>query len=245
MIERLQKIISASGLMSRRAAEKLIGEGRVCVNGIKAGIGDKADPETDSITIDGCPLSVQTEKQYYVLNKPAGYVTTMHDEKERKNVSFLMKGVKSRVYPVGRLDMYSEGLLIMTNDGELSNALMHPKTNIVKTYCVTVAYGALTNIRDAAAIMRKPIEIDGAITHPAKVEILSTDAENLEAELKVSISEGRNRQIRKLCENAGLRVRKLLRVSEGPIELGDLESGRWRKLTDTELVALRKAAGIG
>lgn len=244
MTERIQKIISASGLMSRRAAEKLIQEGRVCVNGIKANLGDKADAQTDAITIDDSPLSVRNEKQYYVLNKPAGYVTTMHDEKERKNVSSLMKGVKSRVYPVGRLDMYSEGLLIMTNDGELSNALMHPKQNIVKTYYVTVAFGALTNIRDAAAIMRKPIEIDGALTHPAKVEILSVKPDTLEAELKVSISEGRNRQIRKLCDSAGLRVRRLLRISEGPLELGDLETGRWRKLTEEELAALKKAAGI-
>lgn len=245
MTERIQKIISASGLMSRRAAEKLIEEGRVCVNGTKTALGDKADAQTDVITIDGSPLEVQNEKQYYVLNKPAGYVTTMHDEKERKNVSALMKGVRTRVYPVGRLDMYSEGLLIMTNDGELSNALMHPKGNIVKTYSVTVAHGALANIRDAAAVMRKPIEIDGAMTRPAKVEILSTDAENCEAELKVSITEGRNRQIRRLCENAGLRVRRLCRISEGPIELGDLEPGRWRNMTDRELAALKKAAGIG
>lgn len=245
MTERIQKIISASGLMSRRAAEKLIEEGKVRVNGVTASLGDRADAQTDEITVSGKRITAQSEKMYFALNKPAGYVTTMHDEKDRKNVSSLMKGVKERVYPVGRLDMYSEGLLIMTNDGELSNALMHPKGNIVKTYSVTVAYGTSVNIRDAAAVMRKPVEIDGALTHPAKVEIISTDAENCEAELKVSISEGRNRQIRRLCENAGLRVRRLCRVSEGPIELGDLESGRWRRLTDKETAALKKAAGIG
>ena len=169
MTERLQKIISAAGLMSRRAAEECISAGRVSVNGVTAALGDKADPDTDSILVDGAPLPSGSEKVYIMLNKPKGYVTTMKDEKGRKNVSELVKGCGVRVYPVGRLDMYSEGLLLMTNDGDFANRMMHPSHNVSKTYHTWVQG---QDIGPAMECLRQPMELDGYVTHPAEVELV-------------------------------------------------------------------------
>ena len=233
MKERLQKIISASGLMSRRAAEELIAAGKVTVNGVTASTGDKADAEKDCILVDGKALPPAGEKIYIMLNKPKGYVTTLSDEKGRRNVSQLVKELGTRLYPVGRLDMYSEGLLIMTNDGDFANRLMHPSHEIDKCYHTWVKG---EDIGWAVELLRCPIEIDGYVTRPARVDILEIKGED--ALLSVTIHEGRNRQVRKMCEAAGLKVTKLVRVSEGGVELGALKSGKWRRLTEEELAML-------
>lgn len=234
MTERLQKIISAAGLMSRRAAEECISAGRVSVNGITAALGDKADPQRDSILVDGAPLPSTGEKVYIMLNKPKGYVTTMRDEKGRKNVSELVKDAGTRVYPVGRLDMYSEGLLLMTNDGDFANRMMHPSHNVTKTYHTWVQG---QSIERAMECLRQPMELDGYVIHPAEVELVELFPGG--AVLAISIHEGRNRQVRKMCDAVGLKVTKLRRVSEAGLTLGGLKSGQWRYLTAEELQQLR------
>ena len=235
MKERLQKIISASGLMSRRAAEELIAAGKVSVNGVTAALGDKAEAGVDKILVDGKALPSAGEKLYIMLNKPRGYVTTLSDEKGRKNVTELIKELGTRLYPVGRLDMYSEGLLLMTNDGDFANLLMHPSHEIDKCYHTWVKG---ENMGWAVELLRCPMEIDGYVTSPAEVVILELKGE--EALLAITIHEGRNRQVRKMCEAAGLKVTRLMRVSEGGVELGTLKSGKWRRLTEEELDMLRK-----
>lgn len=229
-MERLQKIIAASGLMSRRAAEKCISEGRVTVNGTAATLGSSADPYVDDIRLDGRALPSVGGKTYIMLNKPRGYVTTMHDEQGRKCVSELTAGLNKRVYPVGRLDMYSEGLLFMTDDGDFANRLMHPSHEVSKTYETTVTG---EDIGYAVEILRQPMEIDGYLITPAEVDILSVSGHS--AVLSVTIHEGRNRQVRKMCEAAGLKVTRLCRVSEGSVSLGDLKPGCWRHLTEEEI----------
>jgi len=229
MTDRLQKIISAAGLMSRRTAEEYIKAGRVSVNGILAQLGDKADPERDTILVDGKALPTGNEKVYIMLNKPKGYVTTMSDEKGRKCVTELVRRAGARIYPVGRLDMYSEGLLIMTNDGEFANKLMHPKHNISKTYMTWVSG---ENIERSVELLRKPMEIDGYTVCAQKVERAEKDV------LSITIGEGRNRQVRKMCEQAGLKVTRLCRISEGAVSLGELEPGKWRYLTREEIDSL-------
>lgn len=235
MKERLQKIISTSGLMSRRAAEELIAAGKVSVNGETAALGDKAEAGVDRILVDGKTLPSAGEKLYIMLNKPRGYVTTLSDEKGRKNVSELVKELGTRLYPVGRLDMYSEGLLIMTNDGDFANRLMHPSHEVDKCYHTWVKG---EDMGWAVELLRCPMEIDGYVTSPAEVDILELKGE--EALLAITIHEGRNRQVRKMCEAAGLKVTRLMRVSEGGVELGTLKSGKWRRLTEEELDMLRK-----
>lgn len=235
MEERLQKIISSSGLMSRRAAEKYIEEGRVTVNGAVAVLGAKADTDKDVISVDGKALVIKNEKKYVMLNKPKGYVTTMKDEKGRKDVSALVKDVGERLYPVGRLDMYSEGLLVMTNDGEFANMLMHPSYNFSKTYRTWVQG---EDVGLAVEYLRQPMEIDGCIVCAENVGIEQVFPGG--AVLLISISEGRNRQVRRMCEGCGLKVTKLLRISEGPLELGALKSGEWRYLTEDEIRKILK-----
>lgn len=235
MEERLQKLIASCGLMSRRAAEECIKAGRVSVNGLTAQLGDKADIDKDTVLVDGKKLSSAGDKIYIMLNKPKGYVTTMSDEKGRKNVSELVADVPARVYPVGRLDMYSEGLLLMTNDGEFANRVMHPSHQVDKTY-MTWVQGE--DIGLAAEYLRQPMEIDGYVTSPADVDI--ADIFPGGAALSITIHEGRNRQVRKMCELVGLRVTKLKRISEGGIELGELKSGKWRRLTEAEIEILMK-----
>ena len=230
MKERLQKIISASGLMSRRAAEELIAAGKVSVNGVTAALGDKAEAGIDRILVDGKALPSAGEKLYIMLNKPRGYVTTLSDEKGRKNVTELIKELGTRLYPVGRLDMYSEGLLLMTNDGDFANRLMHPSHQVDKCYHTWVKG---EDMGWAVELLRCPMEIDGYVTSPAQVDILELKGED--ALLAITIHEGRNRQVRKMCEAAGLKVTRLMRVSEGGVKLGTLKSGRWRRLTEEEL----------
>lgn len=230
MRERLQKLISGSGLMSRRAAEKLIAEGRVTVNGRKAMVGEKADPETDTVLIDGRPLDADTVKTYVMLNKPKGYVTTMSDEKGRKNVSMLVADAGIRLYPVGRLDLNSEGLLIMTNDGDFANRLMHPSNDILKTYEVRVTGD---DIKGALDVLSGPIEIDGTVVNAKSVELKALSS--CDAVLQITIGEGKNREVRKMCAYAGLKVKELRRIKEGSLELGGLKSGKWRYLTPEEI----------
>ncbi len=230
MKERLQKLISAAGLMSRRAAEEEIAAGHVLVNGETARLGDRADPETDAIVINGRPLPRREKKLYIMLNKPKGTVTTLRDEKGRRNVTELVKDLGTRVYPAGRLDMYSEGLLVLTNDGEFANRLTHPSANFGKTYHTWVQG---EQIEEKLPLLRRPMELDGAVTRPAQAEILARFDRG--AVLEITIFEGKNRQIRRMCEQAGLKVTRLLRVREGPLELGELKSGAWRPLTEDEI----------
>ena len=232
MEERLQKIIAESGLASRRSAEEMILSGRVTVNGNKAALGDRADISKDTVLVDGLPLPEKSGNIYLMLNKPRGYITAVSDDRGRKTVMELLPDIGARVYPVGRLDMDSEGLLLLTNDGELANLLMHPSGGKEKIYHVTVR-GRLTDVPKLC----EPIEIEGKMTRPAKVSTLAKKSDG--AVLEVRISEGRNRQVRRLCECAGLEVSRLKRVSLGTLKLGNLRSGQWRYLTDAEVKSLR------
>lgn len=234
MAERLQKLISASGLMSRRAAEECIAAGRVTVNGLTATLGDKADPVADTVLVDGIELPSAEEKKYIMLNKPKGYVCTLRDEKGRKNVTELVDIPGVRLYPVGRLDMYSEGLLIMTNDGDFAHRLMHPSNDVQKTYRTWVQG---RDIGLAVEYLRSPIEIDEYVVCAERVDIEEVFPNG--AILSITINEGRNRQVRKMCECCGLKVTKLLRISEGPLKLGALKPGNWRYLTKDELTLLK------
>ena len=229
MRERLQKIIAASGLMARRKAEEAIEAGRVTVNGLPAHIGDSADPETDVILVDGKALPSVARMLTIMLHKPRGVVTTLHDEKGRRDVSELISEIPERLVPVGRLDMDSEGLLLMTNDGALANRLMHPSHEVEKVYRTWVRGDAAAGIQR----LRQPMELDGYRLHPAKVKLLEPTPEG--AVLEISIHEGRNRQVRRMCEQAGLTVTRLCRVREGGLLLGDLRPGQWRELTEEEL----------
>ena len=239
MTQRLQKIISAAGVCSRRAAEKLITEGRVTVNGATAALGMSADEELDDIRVDGKSISVSEAKTYIMLNKPRGFVTTMSDEKGRRTVRDLIESAGERLYPVGRLDMDSEGLLICTNDGELANRLMHPRYEMKKTY-ETLVSGA--PMESALPILRSALVIDGYTITPAEAEYIgSEDGKQL---LAITISEGRNRQVRKMCEQASLQVHRLRRVSEGVLKLGELPVGKWRYLTENEISSLKIAVEL-
>ena len=231
-MERLQKIIAARGLCSRRQAEKWIEEGRVRVNGNTAHLGDTADVTEDVIEVDGKRLPKAGKKVYLMLNKPRGYVTTLSDEKGRKNAAELVAGCGTRVYPVGRLDMDSEGLLLFTNDGEFANLMMHPKHEVDKTYRVWVTNFAPEKL-DA---LKEPIELDGYLIKRPKVR--SVRQEPTRAILDVTIHEGRNRQVRRMCQEVGLEVARLKRISEGRLQLGDLKPGAWRYLEPRELSQL-------
>ena len=233
MTERLQKILSARGVASRRTAETWIQQGRVMVNGIPARLGDTADPEQDEILLDGKPLPRGREPVYILLNKPRGYVTTLSDEQGRPNAAQLVADCGVRVYPVGRLDMDSEGLLLFTNDGAFANALMHPKHQVKKTYDVWVTgYVPGAEIR-----LARPIELDGYTIRKPEVKLFK--AEGNRARLRVTIHEGRNRQIRRMCQAAGMTVTRLRRIREGSLSLGDLAPGAWRHLTREEVARLR------
>lgn len=232
MTERLQKILSGRGVASRRAAEKMITDGRVIVNGRVARLGESADPEVDEILVDGSLLPSVTENVYILLHKPRGYVTTVSDERGRRTVMELVQDCPARVYPVGRLDMDSEGLLLLTNDGEFANALMHPKHNVDKTYEVWV-----TGYHKASlALLARPISLDGYTIRKPEVKLLWEDGGR--AKLLVTIHEGRNRQIRRMCEAAQMQVTRLRRISEGSLKLGELPLGKWRYLAKEEIEKL-------
>ena len=228
MTERLQKILSARGVASRRTAEKMIEEGRITVNGIIAGLGQTADPEIDEILLDGRPLPSGNEYVYILLHKPRGYVTTLSDEKGRKTAAQLVADCGTRVYPVGRLDMDSEGLLLFTNDGEFANRLMHPKHEVQKTYLTWVE--GLTE--SSLEKLKQPITLDGYRISAPKVRVVKPGL------LEITIHEGRNRQVRRMCDAAGMRVTRLKRIREGNLSLGDLPLGRWRYLTEEEVKRL-------
>ena len=233
MTERLQKIISARGAASRRAAEKMIEDGRVSVNGRVARLGDSADPEADEIFIDGKLLPRQEKLIYLMLHKPRGFVTTLSDEKGRQTAAELVKDCGLRVYPVGRLDMDSEGLLLFTNDGDFANSMMHPKHEVDKTYLAWVV-----KFTDAALeAVKKPIVLDGYRIKPPQVRC--GKAQGDKALRQITIHEGRNRQVRRMCEAAGMHVTRLKRIAEGPIALGDLPLGAWRYLEDEEITHLK------
>ena len=217
--------------MSRRAAERVIEAGNVKINGVTARLGDKVDPNTDVVSFNGKIIKpIKSNKRYIMLNKPLGYVTTTSDEKGRETVLSLLGDVGERVYPVGRLDMYSEGLLILTNDGELTNRLTHPKNHMSKTYSVIIK-GEISP--EALHKLTSPMEIDGYSLKPVKVRILSF--KNGATNTLFTLNEGRNRQIRKMCEKCGLTIMRLTRISIGKLKLGDLERGKWRDLTQNEV----------
>ena len=232
MKERLQKILSARGVASRRSSEELIRQGRVTVNGVPAVLGDGADPEEDEILLDGRPLPQRQESVYIMLNKPRGYVTTLSDEKGRPDAARLVADCGVRVYPVGRLDMDSEGLLLFTNDGEFANRMMHPRAQVDKTYEVWVTGYA----PGAEAKLARPITLDGYTIRKPGVRLVRAQREK--AKFLVTIHEGRNRQVRRMCEEAGMRVTRLRRIREGTLSLGNLETGKWRYLTEEEKDAL-------
>ena len=230
MQERLQKIISGAGLASRRAAEQMIQEGRVTVNGKTAVLGQSADPAEDTIRVDGERLPRKKNRTYVMLNKPKGIVTTMSDDEGRPTVAELVQIPGRRLYPVGRLDMYSEGLLILTDDGDAANRLMHPSHRVEKTYIVDVVG---ENLWAAVRQMRKEMEIDGVPVQAIDVQLIRSGGGR--GQLSVVIGEGRNRQVRKMCDQCGLKVQRLVRVQEGKLELGDLATGAWRYLTPEEV----------
>ena len=233
MKERLQKILSARGVASRRRAEELIEKGLVTVNGMPARLGDMADPACDEILVEGRPLPSSQEFVYILLHKPRGYVTTLSDEKGRPNAAQLVADCGLRVYPVGRLDMDSEGLLLFTNDGDFANALMHPKHEVKKTYDTWVT----GYVPGAEVKLSRSIELDGYTIRPPKVRLIH--AEGRKAKFQITIHEGRNRQVRRMCEAAGMTVTRLKRIREGSLSLGDLPLGKWRYLTAEEVADLR------
>ena len=237
MKERIQKIISGRGIASRRQAEAMIQEGRVTCNGKICSLGQTADPDVDIILIDNQPLPMAGERVYILLHKPRGYVTTLSDEKGRRNAAQLVQDCGTRVYPVGRLDMDSEGLLLFTNDGEFANHLMHPRHMIDKTYKVTVTGYTYEGLEK----LKRPVVLDGYRIQPPQIQVIRRpESAGDKAVLHVTIHEGRNRQVRRMCAMAGMEVTRLIRIQEGPLKLADLACGKWRYLTDAEVTDLLK-----
>ena len=234
-MERLQKVIAASGLTSRRKAEELITEGRVKVNGVTVTqLGTQVE-KNDVITVDGKPLPHE-ELEYYLLNKPRKYVCTVNDEHGRNQVTDLIE-TEARIYPVGRLDYDSSGLLILTNDGEFANMLMHPRYHLPKTYRVTVK--GLVTKSDIRAFQEGIILDDGVKTLPATAQVTNINTDTQRTTLNVTIYEGKNRQIRRMFEALGHKVLQLRRVQFGPLSLGELQRGQWRNLTADEIRKLK------
>ena len=233
-MERLQKLIARAGICSRRAAEELITAGRVTVDGqIVRELGAKADPSQNKIGVDGKLLHFDTEKIYLLLNKPRGYVSTAHDERGRKTVIDLLgENFKGRVYPVGRLDLNSEGVLILTNDGDLTNALIHPRYEVAKTYRAKIS-GVVTE--EKLDLLRAGIELDDGLTAPAEVYLLDADT------VEVTIHEGRNRQVRRMLAAVGCDVKRLRRIKFAGLTLDGLKVGQWRTLTAAEVAELKGA----
>lgn len=238
--QRIQKALSDQGICSRRAAERMIDEGRVKVNGHPVTLGDKMDPDYDKVSIDGKTVRIVRKRKYIyiMLHKPRGFITTSSDELGRKTVMDLVKGVGRRVYPIGRLDKDSEGLLLMTDDGAFANLLTHPSGGVGKLYRVTVRPRAT---EEQIVKMSSGVVLDdGVKTAPAVIHVV-TDEPNRTV-LEITLHEGRNRQIRRMCESVGLEVIRLKRSAEGPVKLGMLAPGEWRELKRSEVTALRNAA---
>mgnify|MGYP004672336181 FL=1 len=229
MEERLQKILSGAGICSRRKAEEYLTAGRVKVNGITASLGDKADPERDVVEVDGTAVTSPAAHTYIMLYKPRGVVTTMSDEKGRPTVAELVRDCPARVWPVGRLDMDSEGLLLLTDDGELTHRLTHPSHRVEKEYVVKVRGDAA----QALSLLRAPMVIDGEDMETDRVELTGKNT------LTMVIHQGKNRQIRRMCAAAGLEVLRLKRVREGGLRLHDLQAGCWKLLTNEEIFLLK------
>lgn len=239
MAERLQKFMAECGVASRRKSEELISAGKVRINGKTAVLGDKVEPTKDKVTLNGKRISPAKKSVYIMLNKPRGYITTMSDEQGRKCVASLVSDIKTRVYPVGRLDRESEGLLIMTNDGEFANLLTHPSTHVPKTYRVTIR----PEITDKQATQfRNGIDIDGYTTAPCELKVIEVGDNRTVVE--VTLYEGKNRQIRRMFEALGIEVARLKRTKIGSVKLGMLKQGAYRNLTETEVYSLMKAAGM-
>jgi 23S rRNA pseudouridine2605 synthase len=233
--ERLQKIMAAAGLASRREAEKWISAGRVSVNGRLASLGDSADPEKDRVEVDGRPIGSEGRKYYLLLNKPIGYVSTRRDPEGRPVVTDLVKEIPARLYPVGRLDLNTEGLLLLTNDGALANRLAHPRHQVEKTYLVRVR-GTLS--REAREHLEGGVLLEDGMTAPARIDKVRTAASH--SWFHLIIREGRNRQVRRMCEAVGFQVSRLKRIRIAFLELDDLPSGKFRHLSPQEVARLKK-----
>jgi len=235
MEERLQKLLSSCGIGSRRTMEEWILAGRITVNGQTARLGDKADLDRDCVEVDGVPVSSRSNRLYLMLNKPRGYVTTLSDEQGRKTVAELVTGCGRRVWPVGRLDMDSEGLLILTDDGELTQRLIHPSHEVEKEYLVWV----VGDVKKGLPILSGPMELDGDRLAPAQVRRGRTSGGV--TQLSVTIHQGKNRQVRRMCAQAGLTVLRLKRIREGKLPLDrSLQPGQWRMLTEGEVALLKE-----
>jgi len=238
--ERLNKILAISGITSRRRADELISSGLVTVNGlVEKRVGSKAVWGVDSINVDGHPVPDPPKKIYLLLNKPFGYVSTLHDPEGRPIIRDLVKDVKERIYPVGRLDFDSSGLLILTNDGELAFRLMHPKFHIPRTYKVIVE-GVISD--KSVERLKKGVSLDDGPTNPARVRIIETQQGR--SVVRITIFEGRSREIRRMCEAVGHKILKLTRIGYGNLDLGDLKVGKYRHLKNVEVKALRKSVGL-
>ena len=239
---RLQKFFTDAGICSRRAAEKLISEGRVTVNGVPAALGDKVDPDADEVVFDGRRVEYRAgaEHTYLMLNKPMGVVTTASDEKGRADVTSLVADCGVRVYPVGRLDMWSEGLLVLTDDGELANALTHPSHGTKKVYRLTVKG---RRGEEFCALLCSVRDLDGQTLAPIGCEYVGTGERTKDGRetsvYEVTLAEGRNRQIRRMCAAVGAKVVRLERIAVGALSLGDLPRGKWRHLTPDEIALLK------
>ena len=236
---RLQKYLAECGVASRRKSEELIEQGVVRVNGQVAGIGDKINPKKDTVTVKGKKIVKNKNHTYIMLHKPRGFITTMSDERDRKCVAELIKDVPGRVYPVGRLDRDSEGMLLCTNDGEFANAMTHPRKHVPKTYRVTVRP---TITQEQITELTTGIVIDDRMTAPAEIRVVKREEGRVV--LEIILYEGRNRQIRKMCEAVGLEVARLKRTAVGSVKLGMLKQGDWRDLTEDEVRKLMIAAGM-
>lgn len=238
---RIHKVLSDNSVASRRSAEDMIRQGRITVNGRKAEIGQDIDPRKDIVAIDGqrVELRANTDKYYIALNKPRGYVTTMADELGRKCVAEFVEDMPVKVYPIGRLDKDSEGLLLLTNDGEFANYIMHPRHHISKTYRVTIPSAVS---EEQLIALATGVDLDGVMT--AEAQVVVDTKETNRTVLRITIYEGKNRQVRRMCEAVGLSVVRLRRTNIGPVKLGMLGVGEWRELTNVEVGALRNAVKI-